>query len=233
MYHRIGARVKQSIVPDQYVNESLLDKQLNMIRKKGYRSISLAEMEQIFKTSKETPEKLVVITFDDGYASFAEKAVPILQKHKMTATVFLVADTIGKTNAWDEARGDVTEKIMTRDQILKAHELGFEFGAHTCSHPQLPQCDEKQARHEIIDCRKELEASLQIPIEFFSYPFGENGERERQLVQEAGYKAACATSKKVNTPESDKFAWGRINVRATSSPLYLSYKMRKALSKDG
>ena len=36
------------------------------------------------------PEKAVVITFDDGYASVYDSAWPRLQAHGFSATVFLV-----------------------------------------------------------------------------------------------------------------------------------------------
>ena len=35
------------------------------------------------------PERPVVLTFDDGYADFVEKAVPLMVEHGFPATVFV------------------------------------------------------------------------------------------------------------------------------------------------
>ncbi len=65
------------------VKQSLFEKQLNYLRKKG---------------------KNVVITFDDGFKNFFTLARPILKKYNYTATIFLVTDKIGTEHflSWDE-----------------------------------------------------------------------------------------------------------------------------------
>jgi peptidoglycan/xylan/chitin deacetylase (PgdA/CDA1 family) len=47
---------------------------------------------------------LAAITFDDGYAGVFEVAVPILERMGLPATVFLVADAVGRTAGfwWDQ-----------------------------------------------------------------------------------------------------------------------------------
>ncbi|MHB8455598.1 MAG: polysaccharide deacetylase family protein [Acidiferrobacterales bacterium] len=45
------------------------------------------------------PERAVVVTFDDGYRSVYEHALPILSRFGMPATVYLVTDVVG-TNQW-------------------------------------------------------------------------------------------------------------------------------------
>ena len=37
----------------------------------------------------------VGLTFDDGYADFAEYALPVLRRHGFTATVFVIAGRLG------------------------------------------------------------------------------------------------------------------------------------------
>lgn len=50
------------------------------------------------------PHRGVVITFDDGYADNLHAAKPLLERHSMPATVFVVAGMIGSTKDfwWDE-----------------------------------------------------------------------------------------------------------------------------------
>src|SRR5213594_4668148 len=46
-------------------------------------------------------ERSFLLTFDDGYASLAQHAYPVLAELGFTATTFLITDYVGKTNTWD------------------------------------------------------------------------------------------------------------------------------------
>ncbi len=229
MYHRIGDRVNNSLVRDQYVPEKLFESQLRVLKKHGFQAISLDEMRDLFAAPTPLPFQPVVITFDDGYESFISRALPILLTEGMKATVFLVANCVGRTNRWDEAKGDVTEPLMTWDHIRKCLVAGTEFGAHTLNHPDLRFCDDALAEKEIADSKLTIETNLGVPVHWFSYPYGKHNERERRMVRDAGYLGATGTDKKVNDLDTDPHALGRINVRATSSPGYLMHKLRKAM----
>ncbi len=146
----------------------------------------------------------------------------------MKATVFLVANCVGHTNRWDEAKGDVSERLMDWDQIRAAREAGTEIGAHTLTHPDLRFCDDALVQREIAGSKAMIEEYLNEPIHWFSYPYGKHLEREERLVQEAGFLGATGTDKHTNTQKTDPYALGRVNVRATSSPAYLMHKLRKA-----
>ena len=60
------------------------------------------------------PARPVVITFDDGFRTCAEHAVPVLQQHGFTATFFLVTGLMGSTSRWMADRG-VNLALMTWD----------------------------------------------------------------------------------------------------------------------
>ena len=73
------------------------------------------------------PEKLVVLTFDDGCISDAEFVMPLLSEYGFGATFFF-------TDAFlrDESLKD--ENYMTWNDALKIHKAGFEIGNHTKNH---------------------------------------------------------------------------------------------------
>jgi len=233
MYHRIGDRVKNSIVRDQYVPLDLFESQLATLRKAGYTTISLDEMRAGFQSGNPLGLKGLVITFDDGYESFFNLALPVLKRHGMKATVFLVANCVGHTNRWDEAKGDVTEPLMSWDQIRSAHADGTEFGAHSMNHPDLRFCDDDTAAEEVAGCKGAIEKQLGFTVNWYSYPYGKHLERDRRLAKEAGYFGATGTDKQTNNANTDPFCLGRLNVRATTFPAYLMYKLRKASGSHG
>lgn len=56
------------------------------------RVLSLSEAIEFLRIGKTLPPNATVITIDDGYADAYEIAFPLLKKHKMPATVYVVTD---------------------------------------------------------------------------------------------------------------------------------------------
>jgi peptidoglycan/xylan/chitin deacetylase (PgdA/CDA1 family)/CelD/BcsL family acetyltransferase involved in cellulose biosynthesis len=84
--------------------------------------------------------------------------------------------------SWDQVR------LMKRNRI--------EFGGHTVTHPFLSKMTCEQARWEISECRRRIAEELQSPVECFAYPSGREedfNEWNRDLIHEAGYRAAVTT----------------------------------------
>jgi len=47
-----------------------------------------------------TSKKLCAITFDDGYKDFAEYAMPIIRKHKVPSSLYIITDCVGELPPW-------------------------------------------------------------------------------------------------------------------------------------
>ncbi len=56
---------------------------------KGYKAISIDDLMAAKRKERALPDKPVLITFDDGYASFYERVFPLLQAFKMPAVLAL------------------------------------------------------------------------------------------------------------------------------------------------
>ena len=52
--------------------------------------ISLSTLVQCFEERREVPHRSAVLTFDDGFRDNLESALPVLEKHRAPATIFLV-----------------------------------------------------------------------------------------------------------------------------------------------
>jgi peptidoglycan/xylan/chitin deacetylase (PgdA/CDA1 family) len=68
-----------------------------------YRVVSLAELLEIRRSRRVPRERLVMITFDDGYRDVAANAWPILRRHGLPATLFVPTALIGTSASfwWD------------------------------------------------------------------------------------------------------------------------------------
>ena len=99
---------------------------------------------------------------------------------------------------------------MTWDQAREMDRAGIEIGSHTVTHPILPNVDDEQLRHELVDSRSKLEHELGHPVTLFCYPNGSYNERVEAAVREAGYKVAVTTIPRLNDRQSDLHALARV-----------------------
>lgn len=224
MYHRMGSPLTRSIVSGQYVLPAFFRWQLRTLLKQGYHPRTLAE--QIAHAGE--GERNFSVTFDDGYASTASVAVPILRELQIPVTIFVVAGCIGKTNVWDELKGDCREEMMTTDAVRALDAAGVEIGSHTMSHANLPALSDHDLQTEIVEAKARLEDVLGKPVHGFSYPYGAWDARVRDAVVAAGYRYATATKIGTLGAATDPFAIPRINMRWNTVGALLVQKLHRA-----
>jgi peptidoglycan/xylan/chitin deacetylase (PgdA/CDA1 family) len=87
--------------------------------------------------------------------------------------------------------------MMTESQVRALADMGFEIGAHTCSHPILLQVPDNRAANEMRVSRARLQAISGQAVRMFAYPNGKPNEdygfRHTLMVRDAGFLGAVAT----------------------------------------
>jgi len=105
-------------------------------------------------------EPKVSITFDDNFASTYEYALPILAQRNLPATLYTATGYVGDSNH------------MSWDQIREVQDVyGWEIGAHTVNHPELPLLPTAEIEYELTTSLQELQANA-LEITSFATPFG-------------------------------------------------------------
>ncbi|WP_242908124.1 polysaccharide deacetylase family protein [Actinomadura terrae] len=160
--------------------------QLAWMRARGLRGVGMAEL--LRARDAGDAHGLVGLTFDDGYADFATRAVPALVRFGFGATVFVVSGRIGSYNAWDDGP---RKPLMTVDQIRTVADAGMEVGSHGRHHVPLTETGGCELREELEESRASLEDVLDRPVTGFAYPYGAATGREIEAVRAAGYDYAC------------------------------------------
>lgn len=226
MYHRIDKPNHRSLVPGHYVSPKLFERQLLFLKKLKFQTIGLGQLDPA-----RWPEggRHVVLTFDDGYLNFFLNALPVLNGLKMTSTVFLVSDLIGGTNVWDQALGDVEERLMSQEQIEQVLASGHEIGSHSRSHPDLRQLGAKTLEDEVLESKRQLEQQFGMQIKWFCYPYGHFNTSVLDTVAKSGYCGATSTIKGANLRTTDRLQWRRINVRRDTGLPVLWLKLVRAI----
>lgn len=119
------------------------------------------------------------------------------------------------TSAFEKYRIDshslLDEHALSTDQarMLARHPL-VTIGSHAVTHRRLSSLSESEADSEITASRKELEASLSVPVRHIAYPFGGRsacGEREFTLTRAAGYESGVTTVRGNILPNHRDQAW--------------------------
>ena len=209
-YHQIGDSSDSGLA----VSVDAFTSQMQFLKDNGYRSISLEGAVRWLESEDYPPHKGVVITFDDGFKNIYSHAYPILEKFGLTATIFPVADFLGKDNNWSGNKERLRSPLLGPEEIAAMPNLTF--GSHTVTHCHLTRLSESEAREEIISSRKRLEDRLEVPISSFCYPYGDYNQSLADIVREAGYSCACSTRKGNRHRPDERFFLKRVPITQIS-----------------
>jgi peptidoglycan/xylan/chitin deacetylase (PgdA/CDA1 family) len=193
------------------VSPAHFEAQLAWLVVNGYQSLTVTALVECMRRQS-VPERSVAITFDDGFADNLTHALPILQRHNMTATLYVATAYIGSTSRWLQAEGEGNRPMLSWEGVRELDHAGVEIGAHTLTHPQLDTLSTPAARAEIVESKQELEQHLQHAVPSFAYPHGYYSNAVKKIVREAGFTSACGVKHAMSALHDDLFALSRIIV---------------------
>ena len=223
MFHKVAEMPAGARHPGNYVSPALFDEVLGALRAWGYVSVTIEQWLAWCEGRGTLPERPVVITFDDGYRSNRDVAWPILKRHGFSATVFLVSDFLGRTNAWDA--DEIQEPLLTADDVRVLHGEGMAFGSHTKTHAALTQLDRDTALVELRSSREALEAILGEPVRILCYPYGKQNAEVREVAREAGYAAGVRGRGRLNGRGQNPLELRRIKLDNGRSARWLRWEL--------
>jgi len=154
------------------------------------------------------------VTFDDGFVSVIDNALPELIQRKIPSTLFITTGYLGKHPRWDIGRDhpDYEEICMTANQIRKLP-FGFvSIGSHTVTHPKLTRIDERMALNELSISKEQLETILARKVNLLSFPHGEHNDKIVELSLRAGYKRVFTILPTFAFAKPGEYITGRVNV---------------------
>jgi len=168
------------------------------------------------------PDRAVALTFDDGFASVVDEAVPILSERRLCATVFCVAGKLGATNEWATGRrGTPVVPLAPARDLVRIAEAGFEIGAHGMFHAPLDTDDENVIRTETAGARRTLEAAIGRPVRTFAYPYGARPTAAAERAVRAVFTSAWTTVAGRVGAGADPAALPRLDAHYVRSPRLL------------
>ena len=182
-------------------------------------SFTMSEVADYIAGGKKFPPRAVAITFDDGFANLYEHALPVLQRHDLKATVYVITGMVGKTTKWtDGAKSLPSLPILDWEQIAALQAAGVEIGAHSSTHGFMTQYSDMRLREELEMPKHELEERLGQPVGAFAYPQGDYDERVMVAVKRAGYRTATTVDQGQAHANGDPLHLPRILVSNNTTP---------------
>ena len=213
MYHKISASESEGLT----ISASKLEEQFQYLSKAGFRSYNLSELMDLKRLPS---KKSVVITFDDGYVSQLEFAVPLLEKYHLKATFFIPLKYLGQTDAWNTP----SYPLMTADQLKSLNPTRIELGYHSFAHQKYNELSLSEIAE---DTRQAFETASKNELSLTStlaYPYGKfprkNPEKEQFFnhLKEQQFTYGLRIGNRVNHfPFKNPFEINRIDVKGEYS----------------
>lgn len=211
MYHAVGtakdARFRPWVIPP-----SLLADHVALLRETGYEFTGLTEW-----ACGNRAGNCAVLTFDDGYADFADHALPVLADHGARATVYVVTAYVGGQARWLPFAGERDRPMLGWDDLRAIRHAGIEIGSHGHRHIELDAVPATVAESDVRRSRDALTEQGLHPRSF-CYPFGYASRRVRNIVARAGFTNACVVGRGLASSEQDVFRVRRLVVDHRTTP---------------
>jgi peptidoglycan/xylan/chitin deacetylase (PgdA/CDA1 family) len=206
MYHSVSAVAGP--MRDLAVPPERLAEQLHALTAAGYRLVGLTEALDLLEQG--CTDRLVAVTFDDGYRDFLTAAVPVLADAGAGATLYASVGHLGRHADWLGRWAPDFGRLLTWDELAEVADAGIEIGNHSLVHHPLDVLPAAQLREETVRSKDELEQRLGRRVRGFAYPHGYNGARVRAAVLAAGHDNATEVGRRLHTPGERRFAVPRL-----------------------
>lgn len=223
-YHSLNAGYDSDVEP---LDPAMFEQHI-LFLKEHYTIARLSDLGTALKTGQALPQRSVVLTFDDGYLDNYETLFPILKKHDVPATIFLVS---GFVDGRVRLKGAESWNAMNWQQAREMRDSGLvDFGGHTDSHEILTDLDDDEAVREVTQSCDMIAEKLGAKVTLFAYPFGQ-GQHIAQSAIDAlraydGMLCACSTFWRTTHRPSQRFLINRVIIGPQDGVDDLALKVR-------
>lgn len=203
-YHAIGDVRREDDPHELYVSKETFEEQMSFLARRR----TVVPLEAVVTGRVPRGKPVVAITFDDGYRSVLTNAVPILQRFRLPATMFVPTRWIGIRNTWNQPYAAPLD-IMDVDELIKLEGAGVVVESHGHAHINYRDSTSDEVEEDArVSFDRFTELMGRAP-RYLAYPFGPSSPSSRVAVSDAGYDAAFS----LEEPGFGPFAMERVWIR--------------------
>jgi peptidoglycan/xylan/chitin deacetylase (PgdA/CDA1 family) len=200
---------------------------------KHYSPLTFRDAVENLIAKKKSPDKAVVISFDDGYRDNYIVAYPLLKRLNIPAIIFLTAGYIGTEKLLPH---DVTDnpdynRLLSWEEVKKMSCGGIEFGSHTLQHADLGARAYDVSR-ELKESKEVIERKLNVPVYAISYPYGLShnfNAKIKEMTKNSGYLCGVSAMNGINAIATDVYELRRIGIESSDTLFTFRAKLNGAL----
>lgn len=136
---------------------------------------------------------LVALTFDDGFSSVAQYALPVLARSDVPFTVFLIAkmyDGSASSVDWVDRPPGHPLRTLDPSEIRRLRANGASFGSHSYLHADMTTLGYDAAVADLTRSRETLQQLLGEDVTSLAYPRGRHDDAVRRAAAAAGFTCA-------------------------------------------
>lgn len=217
MYHAIDrSGWKLSVTPEMF------ERQMRYLARKGW-VVPLTDVVSYAKDEKKLPAHAVAVSFDDGYRDVLTMVLPILERYRIPATVFIPSDFSAKTDPQGRER-------LTESDVRKLVQSPLiTVGSHAKTHRKFTELLPKEMQLEAEESADALARIVGERPHFFAYPFGARSANAEQIIKDAGYEAALGISEGMVHQGDNLFCLKRVQIDGTMSFLLFCLRLTSAI----
>lgn len=189
MYHGVGP-AKAGWPKSLLMDPALFESHLKYLKEQGYTIVSVEQLAHRLE-QKQSVDKYVALSFDDGYKNNHDVVLPLLLKYDAKGSFFVINSKLNHPDHMDEA--DIKDML--------AH--GMELGSHTYSHNPLAKIDPKYLVWEFDTSRFWLKKKFDgYIVRTLAYPNGSYNQTVMDAAKKYGFYRALTGHVGLNTPET-------------------------------
>jgi len=171
MYHRVTGDTNYELD----VRYEHFSAQMKYLAENG-NVISLDRALEHINGVPEYTDPVYVITFDDAYEDFYHKVMPLLQRYKLPATLYVTTDFVNNPNHVPLSNKSNCKSSMPSVNWNMLEEIAnsglITIGGHTHTHKELPSLSDAEVFDEIYRCDSLMLEKLGVNVAHFAYPRG-------------------------------------------------------------
>lgn len=202
-------------IADYSVTPADFRRHLDLIVAGGRTVVPVSRLADAAAGRRPLPRDPLVITFDDGFADFADLAAPALADRGLPCALYAATGSLEGRRRRESVFPP--HPMVSWSQLPELEEQGVEIGAHSHTHRDLDLAEPRVAADEMVRSKELLEDALGHGIRSFAYPYGHFTPLLRRTVAESGYDSACAVRNRLSRVGDNVFALARLQLRAATT----------------
>ena len=220
VYHVINSPPPGTSSPSLYVPASEFTAQMQALKAAGWHAVTLDQLEAHWTHGASLgTTKPIVISFDTGYASQYNTALPVLRQLGWVGVENLALNSL-----------PASEGGITDSEIRALVSAGWELDSEGEGAADLTALSTSGLQYQVATARQSLHGTYGAPANWFAYPGGHYDATVMAAVKAAGYLGATTETAGWATAQDDRYALPRLTVAPGTSPSALLNSIATARS---